>query len=229
MSSSRLVTFFKLAVERTVVLPAVVLSFGLAGEVSGQIADCIAAVVGTEVITLTDIRIHRAFRLLPEPAGDVSPSPVRQALEMLINQKVVIGLTREDIVVDPGEIDRLLAEVKATFDPEEWQSKLDAFGVAEEDLRFCLEQRLRYEKVLRLRFSQNVGVSLKEIESYYHEVFVPQEKAAGREPRPLADVLNDLEPRVERKKADEQLARWIISLRSQVEIDVRSNCLEQIK
>ncbi len=202
---------------------------GLSGPSSEQVADCIAATVGPEVITLTDIRIHRAFRLLPEPTGDLSPSPVRQTLEELVSQKVVLSLVRENIMISSEEIERLLSDLKANFDPQEWRNKLDAFGLEEDDLTPFLEQRLRYEKIIRLRFGQSVGVNLREIESYYNEIYVLQERSAGREPKPMAEVLDDLEPQVVKKKAEEQLAQWIKSLRGQADILVRPECLEQIR
>ena len=194
-----------------------------------QVVDCIVAEVDAQIITLTDIRILLAFSIRPEAAGDESPSPVRQILEGVIDQKVIIGMVRENIPVTGEEVAALLADLKKGFDPEEWRRKLGAFGLEEADLETYLQDKLRYEKIIRLRFSQNVDVNLQEIEKYYGEVYVRTETALGRKPRPMTQVLDDIEAQVKKKKTEQQVASWLRSLRGRADIRVKTDCLEQIK
>jgi DNA-binding transcriptional MerR regulator len=194
-----------------------------------QVVDCIVAEVDAQVITLTDIRILLAFSIRPEVAGDESPSPVRQILEGVIYQKMIIGMVRENIAVTGEEVAALLAELKKGFEAEEWRRKLEAFGLEEQDLSPYLEEKLRYQKIIRLRFIQNVDVNLKEIEQYYSEVYVPAETALGREPRPMTQVLDDIEAQVKKKKTELQVAFWLRSLRGRADITVNADCLELIK
>lgn len=201
----------------------------LSGPGYPQVVDCIAAEVNDQAITLTDIRILLAFSIRPEAAGDESPSPVRQILEGVINQKVIIGMVRENITVTDEEVAELLAGLKKGFEAEEWRRKLEAFGLEEQDLNPYLEEKLRYKKIIRLRFIQNADVNLKEIEQYYSEVYVPAETALGREPRPMTQVLDDVEAQVKRKKTEIQVASWLRSLRGRADITVNADCLELIK
>jgi len=194
-----------------------------------QVVDCIAAEVDGQVITLTDIRILLAFSIKPEVAGDESPSPVRQILEGAIDQKMIIGMIRENTAVAGEEVSALLAELKKGFGAEEWQRKLEAFGLEEQDLNPYLEEKLRYQKIIRLRFIQNVEVNLKEIEQYYGEIYVPAETAQGREPRPMTQVLDDIEAQVKKEKTAIQVASWLRSLRGRADITVNAGCLELIK
>jgi hypothetical protein len=194
-----------------------------------QVVDCIVAEVDGQIITLTDIRILLAFSIRAEAAGDESPSPVRQILEGVIDQKVIIGMVRENIPVAGEEVAALLADLKKGVDSEEWRRKLGAFGLEEADLETYLQDKLRYEKIIRLRFSQNVDVNLQAIEKYYGEVYVPAETALGREPRPMTQVLDDIEAQVKKKKTEQLVASWLRSLRGRADIRVKTDCLEQIK
>jgi hypothetical protein len=189
----------------------------------------VVAEVDAQVITLTDLRILLAFSIRPETAGDESPSPVRQILEGLIDQKVVTGLMRENIAITGEEVAALLADLRTGFDPEEWRRKLEAFGLEEADLGIYLEDKLRFDKIIGLRFSQNVHITLQEIEKYYGEVYVPAEIARGGEPGSLTQVLADLEAQVKKKKTEQQVASWIRSLRGRADIRVKTDCLEQIR
>jgi len=194
-----------------------------------QVVDCIVAEVDGQVITLTDVRILLAFSIRPEAGGDESPSPARQTLEGVIDQKVIVGMVRENIAVTGEEVAALLADLKKEFEVEEWQHKLEAFGLKEQDLHPYLEEKLRYEKIIRLRFIQDVDVNLREIEEYYSEVYVRAETAQGRVPRPMTQVLDDIEAQVKKKKTEQQVASWVRSLRGRADIKVKTDCLELIK
>jgi hypothetical protein len=194
-----------------------------------QVVDCIVAEVDSQIITLTDIRILLAFSIRTETAGDESPSRVRQVLEGVIDQKVVSGIVRENIPVTADEVAALLADLKKGFDLEEWRRKLEGFGLGEADLETYLQDKLRYEKIIRLRFSQNVDVNLQEIEKYYSEVYVPSETAMGREPRQLTQVLDDIEGQVKKKKTAQQVASWLRSLRGRSDVRIKTDCLGQIE
>jgi hypothetical protein len=194
-----------------------------------QVVDCIVAEVDSQIVTLTDIRILLAFSIRTETAGDESPSPVRQVLEGVIDQKVVSGMVRENIPVTAGEVAALLDDLKKGFDAEEWRRKLEGFGLEEADLESYLQDKLRYEKIIRLRFSQNVDVNLQEIERYYSEVYVPSEKAMGREPKQMTQVLDDIEGQVKREKTAQQAASWLRSLRGRADVRIKTTCLGQIE
>lgn len=194
-----------------------------------QLIDCIVAEVNSQIITLTDLRILRSFAIALDASGEESPSPVRQILEGAIDQKVVIGLVRENISVSREEVSSLLEELKQNFDPAEWAGKLDAFGLRPADLEPYLREKRMYEKIIGLRFGQSMDVNLQEIERYYDDVYAPAQRAQGMEPEPMVQVLNRIETRIRREKTEQQVASWVRSLRGQADIRVNSDCLQKIE
>jgi hypothetical protein len=194
-----------------------------------QVVDCIVAEVNTQIITLTDIRILQAFAISAGGTGENSASSLRQILEGAVDQRIVIDLVRENITVTKEEVDNQLKEMLERLEPEDRQRKLDEFGLREDDLRPYLEEKLLFEKIIALRFSQSINVSLKEIETYYNEVYLPSQKVRGVEPEPMIELLNEIESLIKKDRTEKQVTSWIKSLRNQAEVRVNSGCLEQIK
>jgi hypothetical protein len=194
-----------------------------------QVVDCIVAEVNTQIITLTDIRILQAFAIGAGGSSEDSQSSLRQILEGAIDQKAAIGLLRENVAVTDEEIDSQLKDVLARMAPEDKQRKLKEFGLEEKDLRPYLEEKLLFDKVIALRFSQSINVSLKEIETYYTEVYLPSEKAQGREPKPMIQVLDELEAMLKKEKTADQIDSWILGLRDQAEVKINEGCLGQAR
>ncbi|MBN2408184.1 MAG: hypothetical protein JXE07_00480 [Candidatus Aminicenantes bacterium] len=193
-----------------------------------QVVDCMAAEVNGKIITLTDVRILQAFAIEPEQRDDRTVS-LRQALEEAINRRVVIDLVHEDIEVSKAEADELLIRWKERYPVGEWQNRLAVFGLQESGLRPYLEEMIRYVRIIGRRFNEGVEVSLSEIRDYYDEVYVPSERARGREPRPLTQVLQEIEVRIRRAKAGGQASVWVQSLRAQAEIRINERCLEEAR
>ena len=190
-----------------------------------QVVDCIVAEVNTQIITLTDLRILQAFAIGAGGVGDNPPTSLRQILEGAIDQKAATGLLRENATVTDEEIDGQLKDVLARLTPEDKQRKLHEFGLEEKDLRPYLEEKLLFQKIIVIRFSQSINVSLKEIETYYNKVYLPSEKAQGREPKPMIQVLDELEAMIKKEKVADQIDSWIISLRDQAEVKINEECL----
>jgi hypothetical protein len=195
-----------------------------------QTVDCIAAEVNGRAITLTDIRILRDFSVDEESApGTPSPGTLRGILEKAIDRRVVIELMREDIEVTGPEADTLLSRWKERFDAAAWEEKLAAYGLREESLKPYLEEFVRYSKLIGLRFGRAIEIGLPETELYYEETYAPAERAAGREPRPLAEAASEIEARLIAEKTSRQAASWVRSLRAQAEVRIFDRCLDQAR
>ncbi len=215
------------------VYPAISLlvSFIILGAGTGfsEVVDCIVARVNADIITLSDIRILQAFGIGRGEKGRLSAEVLQQILEEAINRKIVIELVSENITVTDEEVDRQLQTVMGNLGPAEWQNKLDEFGLEEDDLKPYLRELLVYERIISLRFSQSVTVSLGEIENYYAEVYLAAQKAKGEEPKPMIQILDDLESEIRREKTESQVSLWMMNLRQQAEVYIHVNCLEQAR
>jgi hypothetical protein len=192
-----------------------------------EIVDCLVAVVNEQVITLRDVRIVNGFKLYEEEIQGKAGNRLYLTLEELINQRVVIDFARENISVKSDELDSALRSVLDRLGPREVERRLEEFDMDLDDLRAYLEGKLLYQKIISLRFTQGVLVSLKEIEDYYQEVYGPSQKQKGIEPKPMIEVLTEIESLLRREKIEKQITSWIRAIRSQVEVEMRYDWLKQ--
>jgi len=183
--------------------------------------DGLVAVVNNQPITVTDLRIVKTFGLYDlTDSGEREPL-VKSVLDNLVNQKLIQQFIKEDINVDKKDINGLLANLKETFTSSGFEEKLDLFGMTLEELKDYCAEYLFYKKIISDRFSRSVVINLKEIEEYYDQVYVPQQKAQGKIVKQMVDILPEIESAVKEKKTRVQAEEWIKNLRSQAEIRIR--------
>jgi len=192
-----------------------------------QVVDCIVAEVNGKAMTLTDVRILKEFAIIPDSRGAVPPETLRQALEEAIDRRVVIDLVRGDIEVTQEEAEDVLAGCKLRFEPGKWQEKLERYGLQETGLRPYIDDLVRYIKTIDIRFGRGEEINSQDIERYYEDVYLPSERALGREPKPLPQAQAEIEPLIRSQKSREQSAAWVRSLRGQAEVRINELCLEQ--
>ncbi len=209
------------------VLAAILLAGAAPAPGSDRLADGIAAVVNDHIITLVDVWIVEAFGIVETAAPAGTKEARREILEKLINQKVVLDLSRGLSAVEP---DRLAAEIGRISDRmggDKMRTLLESFGFTEAELRPYLEEKMRADAVIADRFDRSVTVSLSEIEAGYKSRYVPAESNAGRTPRPFMDVVDALEKEIRAEKIAVQSALWVQSLREQAEIEIRADVLKK--
>lgn len=211
--------------ERAAWIAILVLSIlGLRVQLPGQqVEDCVAAVVNGKAVTLVDVRIAQRFGLHAGDPGETSRSAV---LDRLVEQKLVLDLARGAAAPGDEEIAAAADESARRMGPGEWAKALAEFGLGDQDLRPFLEETVHYRRTIAVRFSQAVPVTIKEIESYYNDVYVPAEKRAGAEPAPMVQVLDRIESLIQEGKRDKLVADWIGNLKAQADVRVNRDCLE---
>jgi hypothetical protein len=180
------------------------------------------AVVQEDVITLTDLRIAEAFILYDEEQVDPVKDLRSQILEFMINRKLVTLMTREDVLVGEAEIDTQLQSLTEELGSERVQAKLEDFGLSIEDLRKLLKEGLFYRKILSSRFNKAIIVSLREIEQYYDQSYIPSLEEKGENVRPMMEILDQLETAVKKEKIGGQIATWLNNLRREAYIEIKS-------
>lgn len=191
-----------------------------------QIVNCVVAVVNTQIITLTDVKLIEAFGLFDTDTAASSEDRRRFLLDKLIDQKIVIDIARERAPLDRAKLGEELSRLLAGLGREEAKRRLEAFGLDAADLMPYLEEKMLCQAIIANRFGRSVSVSLPEIENYYAETYVPAQKRSGLDPRPLIELLSVLEAEIKKVKVDRQVALWIKNLRQQAEIEVHLDCLK---
>jgi hypothetical protein len=186
------------------------------------------AVINEEVITLTDVRIAEDFGLYAEEIEEEGGDPRSQILERLIDQKVVIQLSSEEVLIKGEELDELLMQITQRLGADEVERRLAQFGLAREDLRDYIREIIRYKSIISQIFSRVNPVSLKEIEDYYQEIYIPAQKEQKVEPQPMMEILDEIESRVKQEKTKAQIEDWINNLREKSDIQITKDGLKSL-
>ena len=187
----------------------------------GEVVDRIVAVVNDEVITLTDVNIIQKFGLFEDLEESPDVDKQTQILSRLMNQKVVIQLASERIMVSKEELEASLSDFIQKTDPDFAGTALLQFGLDWDDLKSYLREKLLFQKIVSQRFNRGVIVSIEEIERYYEQVYVPSQRGKKLSPQPMIEVLDQIEGELQREKVEDQVQEWIDNLKREANIQIK--------
>ena len=196
------------------------LTFLHAGQEKALVIDRVLAVVDEEIITLTDVRIAEAFRIFPMDEKDGDPHPV-QILNRLIDQKIILQMTSEQLTVSEHELNDSVRRLAAGFTPEQMTDLFGRFGLTWNGLSAYVRESLLFEKAIYNKFSRSVFVSLKEIETYYDQIYTPERRQNNQEIEAMLDILDEIETAIRREKITSQVRDWLRTLRRQANIQIK--------
>ena len=117
-----------------------------------QLLDRVLAVVGGQVILLSDVRLFLETGLV-EPSGAADPVP--PALERLIERRLILDEAARYVVEDPlqDEVDARVGQIERRLGgPRGLDAALAATGYAPRDFEQVVRDDLRIERYLALRF-----------------------------------------------------------------------------
>ncbi len=186
-----------------------------------EVVDRIVAIVNDEVITLTDINIVKTFGLYEDLEEGSDEDVQSLVLDRLISQKLIIRLTSERMVVEEKELESALGEIIQSMEPGETERALIRFGMDWDDLKRYLREKLLYQKIIAQRFDRGVIVRLEEIENYYEQIYIPNQRAKGLEPQPLIEMLDQIEREIKQTKVRTQVQEWIKNVRREADIQIK--------
>ena len=191
------------------------------GSAQGEVIDRIMAIVNDQVITLTDVNIIQKFGLFEDVEETGEGDIQRRIINRLIDQKLVIQLASESLVVSEEELEALLSDLIQKTDPDLAEESLLQFGLDWDDLKSYLREKLLFQKIISQRFSRGVIVSIEEIEKYYEQVYVPSQRERDMNPQPMIEVLDQIEAALTREKVEGQVQGWIENLKRDAKIQVK--------
>ena len=175
----------------------VLLLFVTTPKIQRQPIDRIVAVVGSDVITLSDIRAEIVMRkVLGEPAAKND----REVLDELIDQRLIRAELDHYPRAEPAkaELDEALAQIK------------DTRGLPLDTVRAAVRDHLRVQNFIMDMFGQFISVTDDEIQKYYDEILVPDARVRGLTPVPeLAAVRADIGRNITQEKLTVQVKKWV--------------------
>jgi len=174
--------------------------------VQAEVIDKIAAVVDGRIITLSDIRKeHQIAAVLGDPAQS-DESQLKSMIDRALLEKEMVQFPGLD--VPENEIDERMKSIR------------DLHGIAIDDIRNAISQRIQRDRYKRQRYRQFIVVSNEDIRIEYETVFVPEAKRRGIEVPDLSQVQNEIQEILFETKAADEIESSLKSLRDRSDIEI---------
>ena len=185
----------------------VVLAPGRAYAQSGELIERTMAIVGGQVITLSDVRTVMAVGLI-DPARGAS---IDAATEQLVERLLVLREVQRYLPPEPSDaqIDAELETIRQRVPPSELTAALNAGGFSEARLRAWLRDDVRIAAYLGQRFAA-VGVpSDEDVRAYY----TAHRDEFDRKQQSFDAAANDIRNRLSGERRAQLITDWVQDLR----------------
>jgi hypothetical protein len=172
-----------------------------------EVLDRVMAVVGTAVVTLSDVRAAEAFGLAPSATS-------AEVLAALIDRELMLRevdrYTAPD--PDPAVVDRRLAQIQARFPTRAlFEQALVRTAMTEPRLRAVVSETLRVESYLDQRFGSAAQPAPDEVLRYYREH--PAEFTRAGRVVPFDEAQPALQSKLAAERRRELIGDWLDRLR----------------
>lgn len=183
-----------------------------------EIIDRVMAVVGSQVVTLSDVRAADAFGLVPPVAR--APE-VGDTLAGLVNRQLMLSEVERYSAPDPepAAVERRLAEVRARFSAEpDYAAALARTAMSAERLRGLVSDNLRIEAYVDQRFAAPAQPTPDEVLRYYREH--PAEFTRSGALAPFEEVQQQVLQKASSERRAALIADWLDRLRRRGQVEV---------
>ncbi|HTC93835.1 MAG TPA: SurA N-terminal domain-containing protein [Terriglobales bacterium] len=223
-------------------LALVLLLLGCASQfVHGEVLDRVVAVVNGHPILASewDEAVRYECFLNQHAPGEMTAPERQAALQRLVDQRLMEAEMKLEgsRPAREEEIGKKIADVrqqilrnrnpassKASIGAEadrEWQAALAQYGFTQAEVEEHMAHDLDLLRFVDRRFRPSIQIEPSDIEQYYRATLMPQLQKAGAPDPPLADVSAQIRELLTQKALDEQLNRWLQTLRQQGKIQMR--------
>jgi hypothetical protein len=179
-----------------------------------EVVDRVMAVVGTVVVTLSDVRAAEAFGLTPGPA----PADV---LAALIDRELMLGEVDRYAAPDPESavLDRRLAQIQARFSSRAlYEQALARTAMTDVRLRAVVSEILRIETYLDQRFGSAAQPAPDEVLRYYRDH--PAEFTRAGRLAPFDEIQAATQQKLAADRRRELVAEWLDRLRRRGQVRI---------
>ena len=193
---------------------------------TGEVIERVVATVNGQPILQSDWDEEFRYEAFMnrKPLESLTVEDRKQALDRVIDQELlrqqIKGSEFEEASAQEPR-DRI-AELRKQFpevkDDAGWKTKLEQYGMTEQDLSRHIALQLQLTRLITARLRPNVHIDSSSIETYYREKLLPQLRQSGVKNVPLVEVSPKIEELLAQQRVNELLAGWLHDLRAQSEI-----------
>ena len=187
---------------------------GLVMPLRADVVDRVMAVVGSAVVTLSDVRAAEAFGL----TSGTAPADV---LTALIDRELMLGEVDRYVAPDPesGVLDRRLGQIQARFPSRAlYEQALARTAMTEERLRTFVSENLRVESYVDQRFGSAAKPAPDEVLRYYREH--PAEFSQAGRLAPFDEVQAAVQQKLATDRRRALVVDWLDRLRRRSQVRI---------
>jgi hypothetical protein len=204
----------------------VVAALGAVGA-RAEIIDRVLAVVGSQVVTLSDVHAVETFGDLPTGMSAANPSLI---FESLVDRELMLGEIERYAApdADPAQVDRRMAQIRAKFPGTgAYEQALARTAMTADRLRAFVAGDLRIDAYLEQRFGVPAQPTPDDVQRYYREHATEFTRAGHL--LPLDEVRSHVEQQlvVERRRA--LVTEWLGHLRRVTHVEIGPAALAWLK
>jgi hypothetical protein len=179
-----------------------------------EVVDRVMAVVGSAVVTLSDVRAAEAF-------GLASGGTRAEILAALVDRELMLGEVDRYAAPDPESavLDRRLAQIQARFSSRAlYEQALARTAMTDTRLRAVVSETLRIETYLDQRFGSAAQPAPDEVLRYYREH--PAEFTRAGQLAPFDEVQAATQQKLAADRRRELVAEWLDRLRRRGQVRI---------
>jgi hypothetical protein len=191
---------------------------GAAAPLRAEIIDRVLAVVGTTVVTLSDVRAAETFGLTPGTSPSGTPVDV---LAYLIDRELMLGEVDRYVAPEPGSaaLDRRGAQVRARFPTQElYEQALAGTAMTGARLRSVIAENIRIETYVEQRFGTAAQPTPDEVLRYYREN--PADFTRAGQLAPFDEVQAAVQQKLAADRRRTLVADWLDRLRRRGQVRI---------
>ena len=185
----------------------------LALPVRADIIDRVLAVVGGDVIMLSDVRAVTTLGLMPDARDEPD------VLTRLIDRTLILAEVNRFVVPEPDAavVEREVAVLRTRFaSPDRFREALEAVGLTDTSVARLVRDNRRIDSYLARRFGSAVQPTEVELARFYrdHEDLY----TVGEEPQPFEVVREQVRSDLQEERRQALIADWVGRLRLRVTV-----------
>jgi hypothetical protein len=202
------------------------------------VLDRVVAVVNKHAILAGDIDDEIRLSVLDPNLVGQGALTRQHALEQLISRALIEQQIREQDMqsIEPSqdEVDARLDQIRRQLPAcvrencatdAGWKAFLAAHSLTPERVESYLRYRLEILSFIEQRFREGIQISPQQIDSYYHDILLPQ-YAAGETVPPLDQVSPRIQEILLEKQVNVLFDAWLTNLRQQGDVEILDPSLE---
>ncbi|MFQ5930185.1 MAG: SurA N-terminal domain-containing protein [Acidobacteriota bacterium] len=192
--------------------------------VRAEIVDQVAAVVGGEVITFSDVSWlarYKGFKVPEDP--NKKRDLYLTVLDQIIDQKLISREAQQTpgIQISPQEVETQLQAYRRRFSSEdEFREKLKSMEMTLDDLQDLMRRELAVWKFVQIRFEPFIIVLPQQIRQYYEERLIPELKQSGTPIPPLELVEEQIREILTLERTNQEMDRWVANARRKAQVRI---------